>query len=163
MLRLAEVYLNYCEAVLGNADKTTDATALELFNKLRARAAMPEKESLTFEDIRHEARVELAFEGIYWYQLVRRAYYQQQDVVNYLNNQHRNASYYSSSTHTYEISDSWTAPGPSVNIATKQHLTLPMSDTDQTKNPNLKTDSEGNIHTTPYSFSEREVGPDDIF
>ena len=59
------------------------------------------KTSLTYEDLRHERRMELAFEGQYWYDLVRRAYYKQQEVVNYVNNQNRNASYYDSSTHEY--------------------------------------------------------------
>lgn len=163
MLRLAEVYLNYVEAVMGNSSRTTDATALELFNKIRTRAGMPVKNAITYEDLRHEFRVELAFEGLYWYQLIRRGYYQQQEIVNYLNNQYRNASYYESSTHTYVLSDSWTAPGPSVDIADKDDLTLPIADTDQTKNPYLKPDADGNITTVAYEFGEREVDVDNLF
>ena len=94
MMRLAEVYLNYAEAVLGNNATTTDATALKYINELRTRAGVPTKNSLTFEDIRHEFRLETAFEGLYWYFLVRRGYYQQQEMVNYVNNQYRNASYF---------------------------------------------------------------------
>ena len=99
----------------------------------------------------------------YWYQLVRRGYYQQQEVVNYLNNQQRNASYYESSTHEYKLSDTYVAPGASVDIATAADLILPMSATDQTKNPNLKTDVNGNVPTTPYTFGEREVSDADLF
>lgn len=109
MMRLAEVYLNYAEATLGNDATTTDATALGYFNELRTRAGVPAKSKIGYEDIRHEFRVELAFEGLYWYFLVRRGYYEQQEVVNYVNNQHRNASYYESSTHTYKLSDSYAA------------------------------------------------------
>ena len=163
MLRLAEVYLNYVEAAMGNAESTTDATALSLFNKVRTRAQMPVKPVVTYEDLRHEFRVELAFEGLYWYQLVRRGYYKQQEVVNYLNNQQRNASYYESSTHEYKLSDTYVAPGASVDIATAADLILPMSATDQTKNPNLKTDVNGNVPTTPYTFGEREVSDADLF
>ena len=101
MMRLAEVYLNYAEATLGNNGKTTDATALKYFNALRTRAGVATKNSLTFEDIRHEFRVETAFEGLYWYFIVRRGYYQQQEMVNYVNLQPRNASYYKSATHEY--------------------------------------------------------------
>lgn len=45
--------------------------------------------ALSFEDIRHEFRLETAFEGLYWYFIVRRGYYQQQEMVNYINNQYR--------------------------------------------------------------------------
>ena len=163
MMRLAEVYLNYCEAVLGNNSTTTDVTALTLFNALRTRAGVPTKSKIGFEDIRHEFRVETAFEGLYWYFLVRRGYYQQQEVVNYVNNQFRNASYYEESTHEYKLSDTYTAPGPSVSIATAASLTLPMPDTDQTKNPLLKPDSNGNVETVVYEFGEREVSDSDLF
>ena len=163
MLRLAEVYLNYVEAVMGNAGVTKDATALGYFNAIRQRAQMPVKTQVTYEDLRHEYRVELAFEGLYWYFLIRRGYYQQQEVVNYLNNQQRNASYYEASTHEYKLSDTYTSPGPSVDIATASDLLLPMSATDQTKNPLLKTDVNGQITTQPYTFGEREVTDAQLF
>lgn len=163
MLRLAEVYLNYVEATLGNDASTTDATALAYFNAIRTRAGVPTKNKVAYEDLRHEFRVELAFEGLYWYQLVRRGYYQQQEVVNYLNSQNRNASYFESSTSTYKLSDSYVAPGSGVATATAKSLTLPMADTDQTKNPNLKTDADGNINTEAYSFGEREIDEATLF
>ena len=163
MLRLAEVYLNYVEAVLGNAESTTDADAIKYFNMIRRRAGVAEKTKLTYEDLRHEYRVEFAFEGLYWYQLVRRSYYKQQEVVNYVNNQNRNASYYESSTHTYKLSDTYVTPGAGVATATAKSLTLPMADTDQTKNPYLKTDANGNISTQPYVFGEREIDQATLF
>ena len=163
MMRLAEVYLNYAEAVLGNNATTTDATALKYINELRTRAGVPTKNSLTFEDIRHEFRLETAFEGLYWYFLVRRGYYQQQEMVNYVNNQYRNASYFKKSTHEYVLSEDYTAPGPSVATATTKNLTLPIADTDQTKNPLLKPDGSGNITTVAYQFGNREVEDTDLF
>lgn len=163
MMRLAEVYLNYAEAVLGNNATTTDATALKYFNELRTRAGVPTKNNLSFEDIRHEFRLETAFEGLYWYFIVRRGYYQQQEMVNYINNQYRNASYFKSSTHEYVLSEDYTAPGPSVATATAKNLTLPIADTDQTKNPLLKPDGNGNIATVAYLFGNREVEDTDLF
>lgn len=163
MLRLAEVYLNYVDAAMGSDDQTTDPTALEYFNAVRKRAPMPVKNVVTYEDLRHEFRMEFAFEGLYWYQLIRRAYSHQQEVVNYLNNQNRNASYYEASTHSYKLSDSYTAPGPDVDLATAADLVLPMADADQTKNPNLKPDANGNIATVPYEFGEREVDEQNLF
>lgn len=163
MMRLAEVYLNYAEATLGNNEKTTDATALKYFNALRTRAGVATKNSLTFEDIRHEFRVETAFEGLYWYFILRRGYYQQQEMVNYVNHQHRNASYYKSATHEYVLSEDYAEPGPSVATATAKNLTLPIADTDQTKNPLLKPDASGNIATVAYQFGDREVQDTDLF
>lgn len=163
MLRLAEVYLNYVDAAMGSDDQTTDPTALEYFNAVRKRAHMPVKNVVTYEDLRHEFRMEFAFEGLYWYQLIRRAYSHQQEVVNYLNNKNRNASYYEASTHSYKLSDSYTAPGPDVDLATAADLVLPMADADQTKNPNLKPDANGNIATVPYEFGEREVDEQNLF
>ena len=163
MLRLAEVYLNYVDAAMGSDGQTTDPAALKYFNAVRKRAHMPAKDVVTYEDLRHEFRMEFAFEGLYWYQLIRRAYSHQQEVVNYLNNQNRNASYYEASTHSYKLSDSYTAPGPDVDLATAADLVLPIADADQTKNPNLKPDANGNIATVPYEFGEREVDEQNLF
>lgn len=176
MMRLAEVYLNYVDACLeyvgtevdihGTEIKlwqTTDATALELFNAIRQRAGMPTKSKVTYEDLRHEYRVELAFEGLYWYFLLRRGYYEQTEVVNYVNNQYRNARYYDSSTHEYKLSDSYSLPGPSVSVATARNLVLPIPDTDATKNPLLKSDANGVVPTEAYTFGEREVSDADLF
>ncbi len=164
MMRLAEVYLNYAEAVLGNNESTSDVTALQYFNALRTRAGVPVKSRITYEDLRHEFRVETAFEGLYWYFLIRRGYYNQQEVVNYVNNQNRNASYYSSSTHEYKLSDSYDpANPPGVSKATARNLVLSIPDTDATKNPLLKSDTDGNVNTTSYDFSEREITDSQLF
>lgn len=163
MLRLAEVYLNLAEAIMGNNTSTTDATALQYFNAVRTRAGLEAKSSITYEDIRHERRMELAFEGQYWYDLVRRSYYQRQEVINYLNNQNRNATYYDSSTNEYVLSDSYEAPGPGVATATERNLKLPYADSDVNRNPYLQSDGDGNIETVPYEFGEREVSEESLF
>ncbi len=167
MLRLAEVYLNYTEAALGNSSSTSD---VEYFNLVRKRAGMATKSTVTYEDLRHERRVEFAFEGQYWYDCVRRAYYKQQEIINYMNNQNRNASYDVEDTSVtklddvvYEISSDYVAPGTGVATATASSLTLPMSAADQSKNPYLQTDSDGNLSTEAYEFGDREVTADDLF
>lgn len=157
MLRLAEVYLNLAEAILGNNQSTSDETALYYFNAVRTRAGLAPKTSISYEDLRHERRVELAFEGQYWYDLVRRAYYHQQEVVNYLNSQNRNASYYDATTHEYKLPDDWTGVGPGVATATVRNLKLPYPDTDVNRNPYLQSDGNGNLQTVVYEFGEREV------
>lgn len=92
MLRLAEVYLIYADAILGNNATTSDATALKYFNAVRTRAGMPEKTAISFADIFQEKRVELAFEGNAWYDILRwwyfnptaaKAYVLQQNKANY--------------------------------------------------------------------------------
>lgn len=163
MLRLAEVYLNLADAILGNNASTTDATALEYFNKVRTRAGLEPKASISYEDLRHERRVEFAFEGLYWYDLLRRSYYQQQEVVNYLNSQNRNASYYESDTHEYKLPDDWTGTGPGVATATVRNLKLPYSDSDQNRNHYLQSDGNGKLQTVPYVFGEREVSEEELF
>lgn len=161
MMRLAEVYLNYTEAVLGNSASTTDT---EYFNRVRTRAKMESKKSITYEDLRHERRMEFAFEGQYWYDLVRRSYYRQQEVINYMNHQQRNASYeYQTESGVYEISPDYVEPGNGVATATANSLILPMSDTDQSKNPYLKPDTDGNLQTVAYEFGEKEVSEEDLF
>ncbi|WP_218145357.1 RagB/SusD family nutrient uptake outer membrane protein [Parapedobacter koreensis] len=89
MLRLAEVYLNYAEAELGNAASSSDEQALFYFNEVRRRAGLDPKTSITYNDIRHERRVEFCMEGLYWYDLLSRAYYKQQEVINYIESQDR--------------------------------------------------------------------------
>ena len=146
---------------MGNNNSTTD---VEYFNKVRTRAGMKTKDEITFEDLRHERRVEFAFEGQYWYDLVRRAYYKQQEVINYVNHQQRNASYsYDEATSVYIISDNYVEPGEGVSTATARNLTLPVSSTDQNKNPYLKPDANGNMQTVSYVFGEKEVTPEDLF
>ena len=164
MLRVAEVYLNLAEAILGNNSSTSDATALYYFNAVRNRAGMPSKSSISYQDIRYERRVEFAFEGLYWYDLLRRSYYQQQEVINYLNNQNRNAGYsYNSEIGEYEISSSYEAPGKGVATATVRSLTLPVSDVDQNKNHYLKSNSNGELDTVAYEFGEKEVVAEDLY
>ncbi|MDR1654232.1 MAG: RagB/SusD family nutrient uptake outer membrane protein [Prevotellaceae bacterium] len=85
LLRYAEVLLNYADAVLGNNVSINDATALAHFNAVRLRAKMPEKTSITYEDLRRERRVEFCMEGRYWFDIVARAYYKQQEIINYIN------------------------------------------------------------------------------
>jgi len=77
LIRLADIYLIYAEAVLGNNESTSDAEALRLFNAVRKRAIpnATARTSLTFMDIFNERRLELACEGDNWYDYVRLHYY----------------------------------------------------------------------------------------
>lgn len=64
VFRLGEIYLNFAEAAF---ELNKPDSALWAVNKIRARAGMPELQSITREQIRHERKIELAFEGNrYW-------------------------------------------------------------------------------------------------
>ena len=74
LLRYADVLLIYAEAKLGTAASTTDASALAAYNAVRTRAGLAERASLTKDQIMHERRVELAFEGDYWFDISRQGF-----------------------------------------------------------------------------------------
>lgn len=155
MMRLAEVYLNLAEAILGNDETTTDPVALEYYNAVRTRAGMPTKLIIQYEDLRYERRIELAYEGQYWYDLIRRAYYEQQSVVDYLNTQERNRGYkWNEETEVYEAAEE---PGEGVSTATAQHLLIPISDVDRGRNNYL------NGAPVAYEFGEREVNVTELY
>ncbi len=100
MLRLAEVYLIYADAVLGNNASTSNAEALKYFNLVRERAGMPDKSSLTFEDIFQEKRVELLMEGNAWYDILRWYYFAPDKAMDYVAHQDK-GSYTINWNHDY--------------------------------------------------------------
>ena len=90
ILRLGDLYLVYAEASLltGNT-----AEALTYVNKVRERAGAETLASVKIQDIWKERRLELAGEGDYWYDFVRRSYYEVDAVINELKAQKRNEVY----------------------------------------------------------------------
>lgn len=152
MLRLAEVYLIYAEAILGNNTSTTDATALEYFNKVRIRAGVPAKASISYEDIRHERRVELAMEGQYWYDEVRRAYYKQQEVLDHINLEDRaHIDVYDYDKTTNICTPNLATSARAVNTATASRMLLPYPESEMVQNPLLK---EAPVN---YQFKENRI------
>ena len=73
-MRLAEIYLNYAEAVVesGMGDATLAAGYL---NALRKRAGHTDNIPLTLSNVRKERWVDLAFEGLRYWDLIRRREY----------------------------------------------------------------------------------------
>jgi hypothetical protein len=103
LLRLAEVYLIYAEAILGNSASTSDATALKYFNAIRTRAGISSASSITFDDIFQEKKIEFAFEGLAWYDWVRWYYFSPAKALNYFSTQdrgHYNILYNSAGNYT---------------------------------------------------------------
>jgi hypothetical protein len=144
LLRLADVYLIYAEAVLGNNPSTTDAKALKAFNDVRSRSihgAEP-KASITWEDIWKERRLELACEGDRWYDYVRWHYYKPAEAIAEIKAQRRGSynglgQYYKSGTLDPSVTYYNTNSIPNITDA---HFQLPFPDTDLTMNPNLLLD-----------------------
>ena len=89
MLRLAEVYLIYAEAIMGNSPSTSDATALQYFNAVRTRAGIAPLTSIAFSDIFQEKKIEFAFEGLEWNDWVRWTYFDPTDAFTYFSTQDR--------------------------------------------------------------------------
>ena len=71
ILRYAELLLIHAEAILGAAAETSDGAALASLNHVRERAGLEPLARLTRADIYQERRIELAFEGDFWYDLGR--------------------------------------------------------------------------------------------
>jgi hypothetical protein len=93
MLRLAEMYLIYAEAQMGNNNSTTDATALAYFNAVHTRAGLPAVSALTWQDIFEERIVEFAMEGMSWYDLVSLHYYNKSGAETIIEGQYRGIIY----------------------------------------------------------------------
>ena len=90
LIRLSDVYLMYAEAkfLTNGADE-----ALVYVNKVRERAGADKLDSITYDDIWKERRLELAGEGDRWYDYVRRSYYDMQYCIDELKSQHRSTYY----------------------------------------------------------------------
>ena len=154
MIRLAEVYLNYAEAILGNNASTTDATALEYFNAIRLRAGLIEKNNISWEDIRYERRIEFCMEGRYWYDLLSRSYYARQEIIDYINNvqqRGRVIRYLFTAPNDLRIDTSQTEGVRPVGKANNETFRLPYPESERIQNPKLGEPP------VPYVFSEGRI------
>jgi len=151
ILRLADIYLVYCEAKLkGPGTSTTDAFALKCYNDVRRRAipTWTDKTSISFEDVFKERNLELALEGDRWYDYVRVGYYNPDFAVADIQAQRRNAfngglndvykAYYESgswdaSAVTYNTTDAI----PSADAIKSKLSALPFPSEDVVYNPHL--------------------------
>ncbi len=97
MMRLAEQYMIYVEASMGSSGTTSDATAIEYFNKVHTRAGLPPYEvagpngsgPLTLDKLFTERFKEFAMEGMSWYDLVSLHYWNPSKAFSILNSQDR--------------------------------------------------------------------------
>ncbi|RYZ50258.1 MAG: RagB/SusD family nutrient uptake outer membrane protein, partial [Sphingobacteriales bacterium] len=99
MMRLAEMYLIYVEAAIGNGASTNDATALQYYNAVHTRAGLAPRAyadpvsgaptPLTWNDVFRERTIEFAMESMAWYDIVQLHYYNAQRAYAILNSQDR--------------------------------------------------------------------------
>jgi len=71
IMRYADLLLIHAEATLAGGASTSDPGALASFNAVRNRAGLSSVTVITFADILKERRLELCFEGDYWFDLGR--------------------------------------------------------------------------------------------
>lgn len=131
LLRLADVYLIYAEAILGNNASTSDPDALLYFNKVRQRAGLADATSLTADTIFKERRIELAAEGQFWFDIVRLSYYNSAKAISFLNSQNRG---------TFTYSNGAITPNQPYGIVTPANtgtFTFPLPSAEVTANPKL--------------------------
>ncbi|MBZ4040862.1 RagB/SusD family nutrient uptake outer membrane protein [Flavobacterium hibisci] len=137
LLRLADVYLVYAEAILGNNSSTSDPSALLYFNKVRERAGVTTVTSINADDILKERRVEFGAEGQYWFDLVRLSYYNPQKAVDLLSNQRRVLFDYDATSKQATPKD----PIAPISPATFATFTLQLPDSEVVANPKLNEPS----------------------
>jgi len=149
VLRLADVYLVYAEAILGNQASTSDPEALKAFNAVHERAGLTPVTSLDFETIFKERRLELAYEGDFWYDFVRLSYYNPTLALDKLNAQNRKnyiglSDYYKAGIEGVTVGDDGeeipriNKEEPTGQPYTIEKLTMPFPETDMQMNPHLK-------------------------
>lgn len=139
ILRLADVYLIYAEAILGNNGSTSDAKALAAFNAVRSRsiAGATAKTSISFDDIFNERRKELSCEGDNWYDYVRLSYYNAELAKEKLAAQERGnwnnlEAYYKGEADAATVTlGTWKVTKSNI------FFTIPFPDTDLAANPRL--------------------------
>lgn len=135
LLRLADVYLIYAEAILGNNATTSDPEALKALNAVRARS-IANHTALTafnFNDILNERRRELAYEGDNWFDYVRLHYYKPQEAINLLAAQERGNYSGNATTATITLNSLHYTP-------TNGDFLLPIPEGDLLKNPRLSAE-----------------------
>lgn len=148
MLRLADVYLIYTEAVLGNNASLGAGDALNYFNAVRERAGVEPKSSITWEDIHKERLLEFAMEGQAWYEFVRLHYYNPTLAYQKLSSQDRGNFTITPNNRTNATA--WTL----TEVATPQrrfpvslnNFILPIPETELSRAPNLRKPA------VPYQF-----------
>jgi starch-binding outer membrane protein, SusD/RagB family len=149
MMRLAEMYLIYAEAALGNNAETNDAKALQYLDRIRYRAGLPQLtvgntttlRPITLDDILKERFTEFAMEGMIWYDMVNLHYWNPTKAYSIISNQDR--GFYKITPDNFPNVTKWTvAPNLDDNTrkfqANEGNFYLPIPDAELSQSPNLR-------------------------
>jgi hypothetical protein len=108
MQRLAEIYLIYAEAIVGNNGSTSDQTAIDYFNKVHTRAGLTAiNGSISLDTIFNERILEFAMEGMSWYDMVNLHYYNPDKTFAIYNSQDRGLFWTQPDN---DVATKWTTP-----------------------------------------------------
>ncbi|NLR94412.1 RagB/SusD family nutrient uptake outer membrane protein [Flammeovirga agarivorans] len=86
LLRYSDVLLLYIEALIGEGFQTSDATALDYFNTIRARAGLDPIANITKPTLATERRKEFLYENKRWFDLIRTGDLEY-TITNFMNDQ----------------------------------------------------------------------------
>lgn len=164
MLRLADVYLIYAEALMGTNSSLSSGAGLDAYNAVRARAGLAARSSVTYEQLQTERRIELAFEGLNWLDIKRRYYRNSSEALAYLNSQDRTSGMYRIDTSDgleddpagYEMvpaqttSTNGNSNDEPIVVFTAGHMVLPIPASEVNANPMLGPEESA----VDYFFSE---------
>ncbi|MDR1919940.1 MAG: RagB/SusD family nutrient uptake outer membrane protein [Tannerellaceae bacterium] len=136
IFRLAEIYLNLAEAAIELGGK--EAEALDAVNLIRARAGIQALTAIDREKVRHERKVELAFEGHRFWDMKRWRIAHLDASQGGLNNFRGSALYpwynLSDGAYTFETSD---RTPKQVRIFLERNYYTRINDDDMNSNPKL--------------------------
>jgi hypothetical protein len=148
ILRLADVYLVYAEACLGNLPELNSGDGLVYFNRVRSRAKMEELASITFDDIMYERHMELAMEYQYWYDLVSWFYFKPVFILDYINAQERGTEYTHARNPDGSLTVTLTTREEPPVAASAEDIYFPYPEAEMVQNPYFSKEP------VPYDFGE---------
>jgi starch-binding outer membrane protein, SusD/RagB family len=156
MMRLAEMYLIYAEAELGNAASLSAGKALDYYNIVHTRAGLPPHNvgldgPLTWETIFDERAKEFAMESMLWYDLVRLHYYDSERAYNLINSQDRGL--FLAKPNRWPDPTAWTFTktswfSPRTANASSANFLLPLPSSELSNAPSLS------LEPVPYVFKD---------
>lgn len=157
IVRLADIYLTYTDACLGNKSSIS-GDDIKYFNAVRRRAGIDEATSVTLDDLIREHRVEFSMEYQNWYYLIDIYKWKPEKMLQYFNSQYRGYTWDEIAVgKNQELSfvsngDDWktyeeTEFGPIIEPSVKANINagnifLPYPETDVIQNPLLKAEPE---------------------
>jgi starch-binding outer membrane protein, SusD/RagB family len=149
MLRLADIYLVYAEAELGNSPSLNSGEAFQYFNKVRQRAGVNPRSSVTLDSIMYERRIEFGLESQRWYDMVTWFYFMPDKILDIINNQNREAFYRYKKLLDGNIQIRiFEEPEDPVTNVTADKIILPIPESERVANPLLAQEP------VPFNFSE---------